>query len=263
MTREWLDEKKLYGHKEMKMETQTKECYQRKKHDWLKKREELKSLKEIISELRKKRLKEKKIMEEPSVKGDDYDIWNDLENVIKDNQLVLKTLENYKVTIEIEETEEKIREIHSKNPENQKECWFVHHNQLEYNKETKIGQGKFGSVYSGSFRKDLPVAVKILRNKSGGKEKLVKNFLKEKTVMVKLKHPNLVQLYAVSQDEEGNHILVQEIMKNGNLLDYLKHIGSSADLKIIDDASIKHFLSWCVEVAVPPSRVCDAIPTTD
>jgi len=231
------------------METQRKECYQRKKHNWLKKREEFKTLKVSFSELRKKRLKEKKGMEEPSAKGDDYDIWNDLENVIKDNQFVLKTLENYKVTIEIKEAEEKIREIHSKNPTNQKDCWFVHHNQLEYKKDTKIGQGKFGSVYSGSFRKDLPVAVKILRNKSGGKEKLAKNFLKEKTVMVKLKHPYIVQLYAVSQDEEGNHILVQEIMKNGNLLDYLKQLVPSAAIQIIEDASFKHFLSWCVDMA--------------
>ena len=43
-----------------------------------------------------------------------------LENFIKDNQMALKGLENYKVTVEIKEKEEEIKEIQSKNSE--KDC---------------------------------------------------------------------------------------------------------------------------------------------
>jgi fyn-related kinase len=39
--------------------------------------------------------------------------------------------------------------------------------------------------------------------------------------MKKLKHPNLIQLYAVCTIEEPIYI-VTELMKNGSLLDYLQ-----------------------------------------
>ena len=61
--------------------------------------------------------------------------------------------------------------------------------------------------------------------------------------MTRLKHPNLVQLYAISKDDQGNDILVQELLENGCLLDYL------LDSVDCEDISFKSVLVWCVQVA--------------
>ena len=213
-------------------------------------KEKRKQYSESFSTLRRKRLQEKKRLEEKEMsEKEDQNIWSDLETIIKDNQMVLKGLEKYKVCVEITEKEEKIKQIQSKNTKKYKDNWFVPVNELEYNTETKLGQGKFGSVYPGTFRKTLPVAVKILRNKNGRKVKLVKDFLQEKQVMVKLKHPNLVQLYAVSRDEAGNDILVQERMENGSLIDYLQKLKEDVENVDCKETSFKSLLSWSVHIA--------------
>ena len=93
------------------------------------------------------------------------------------------------------------------------------------------------------------MAVKILRNKTGRKDKPVRDFLKEKNVMTRLKHKNLVQLYAISKDDEGNYSLVHERLENGSLLDYLKEIHPLLDMVDCEDTSFKSVLSWCVQVA--------------
>ena len=109
----------------IKREMKMKEAYQRKKDIWLQKRKECNARAGKFSELRRKRLKEKEILNEPLAGVEDPAIWMELENVIKDNQMALKGLENYKVTVEIKETEEKIKEIQSKSTENSEDCWFV------------------------------------------------------------------------------------------------------------------------------------------
>ena len=162
--------------------------------------------------------------------------------------MALMGLENYKVTVEITEMEEKIKQIQS-NQSNKRDSWFVPLSELNYDTKNKIGQGKFGSVYSGSFRINMPVAVKILKNKNGSKTKLIKDFLIEKKVMIRLKHPNLVQLYAVSRDDEGNDILVQERMENGSLSDYLISIGPLRNISDFEETSFKSVLSWCLQIA--------------
>ena len=118
-----------------------------------------------------------------------------------------------------------------------------------FDKKAKLGQGIFGSVYSGIFRRNISVAVKILRNKTGRKDQPVRDFLKEKNVMTRLKHTNLVQLYAISKENEGNYSLVHERLENGSLLDYLKEIHPLLDMVDCEDTSFKSVLSWCVQVA--------------
>ena len=48
------------------------------------------------------------------------------------------------------------------------------------------------------------------------------DFLKEAQIMKKLRHPKLIQLYAVCTLEEPIYI-VTELMVNGALLDYLQN----------------------------------------
>lgn len=47
------------------------------------------------------------------------------------------------------------------------------------------------------------------------------DFLAEASIMKKLRHPNLIQLYAVCTIEEPIYIIT-ELMQNGSLLDYLQ-----------------------------------------
>lgn len=48
-----------------------------------------------------------------------------------------------------------------------------------------------------------------------------KDFLAEAYIMKKLRHPKLIQLYAICTEDEPIYI-VTELMKNGSLLEYLK-----------------------------------------
>jgi fyn-related kinase len=82
----------------------------------------------------------------------------------------------------------------------------------------KCGQGQFGDVYEGLFDNKLKVAIKMLKPSTTMN---AQDFLKEASLMKKLKHPRLMQLYAMCTEKEPFYI-VTEFMKNGNLLEFLQ-----------------------------------------
>ena len=59
-------------------------------------------------------------------------------------------------------------------------------------------------------------------------------FLEEAALMKKLRHPNLIQLYAVCTKEEPIYIIT-ELMKHGSLLEYLRGDGHSLKLRQLID----------------------------
>ena len=64
-----------------------------------------------------------------------------------------------------------------------------------------------------------------------------KDFLCEAQIMKKLRHPKLIQLYAVCTTEEPIFIIT-ELMKNGSLLEYLQGKGRTMKLtQLIDMAA--------------------------
>ncbi|KAL4649062.1 tyrosine-protein kinase FRK [Arapaima gigas] len=81
----------------------------------------------------------------------------------------------------------------------------------------KLGAGQFGEVYEGLWNNTTPVAVKTL--KCGTMD--ANDFLREAQIMKKLRHPKLIQLYAVCSLDEPIYIIT-ELMKNGSLLEYLQ-----------------------------------------
>lgn len=81
----------------------------------------------------------------------------------------------------------------------------------------KLGAGQFGEVYEGLWNDTTSVAVKTLKAGSMDPE----DFLQEAQIMKRLRHPKLIQLYAVCTMEEPIYIIT-ELMKNGSLLDYLR-----------------------------------------
>ena len=90
----------------------------------------------------------------------------------------------------------------------------------------RLGAGQFSEVWEGLWNNTTPVAVKILKEGTVS----IEDFLEEAQIMKKIRHKNLVQLYAVCTREEPIYI-VTELMKNGSLLDYLQR-GEGRQLKL-------------------------------
>ncbi|KAK2856652.1 hypothetical protein Q5P01_005387 [Channa striata] len=91
----------------------------------------------------------------------------------------------------------------------------------------KLGAGQFGEVFEGIWNETTAVAVKTLKPGTMDPD----DFLREAQIMKRLRHPKLIQLYAVCTMEEPIYIIT-ELMKNGSLLDYLRKEGST--LRISD-----------------------------
>lgn len=89
----------------------------------------------------------------------------------------------------------------------------------------KLGEGHVGVVWQGVWNGITPVAVKILKPGLTG----MAEFLGEISMIKQLKHPNLVELYALSMKEEPIYI-VTELAKHGSLLEYLQGDGLSLQL---------------------------------
>ena len=97
----------------------------------------------------------------------------------------------------------------------------------------KLGNGQFGKVWEGLWNNTTPVAIKTL--KTGTMD--AKDFLSEAQIMKKLRHPKLIQLYAVCTLEEPIYIIT-ELMKYGSLLEYLQGKGKLLKLpQLIDMAA--------------------------
>nr|DAC81822.1 TPA_exp: Frk [Scyliorhinus canicula] len=92
--------------------------------------------------------------------------------------------------------------------------WEIPRNSLKLIK--KLGAGTFGEVWQGVWNDRTQVAIKTLKTGAMAKE----DFLREAQIMKRLRHPKLIQLYAVCTVEEPIYIIT-ELMKNGSLLDYL------------------------------------------
>ena len=84
----------------------------------------------------------------------------------------------------------------------------------------KIGTGQFGEVWKGLWNETTLVAVKTL--KSGTVDH--SDLLQEAYTMRKLRHENILQIYAVSTKKKPIYI-ISEFMAHGSLLQYLRGPG--------------------------------------
>ena len=96
----------------------------------------------------------------------------------------------------------------------------------------RFGAGRFGEVWEGLWNNITSVAVKTLKPGTMSPHE----FLQEAALMKKLRHPKLIQLYAVCTKEEPFYI-VTELMKHGSLLEYLHGEGCSLKLPQLIDMS--------------------------
>ena len=96
----------------------------------------------------------------------------------------------------------------------------------------RLGAGQFGEVWEGLWNATTSVAVKTLKPGTMA----FGEFLQEAALMKKLRHPKLIQLYAVCTQDEPIYI-VTELMKHGSQLDYLRGEGRSLKLPQLIDMS--------------------------
>ncbi|XP_027675636.1 tyrosine-protein kinase FRK [Chelonia mydas] len=98
--------------------------------------------------------------------------------------------------------------------------WEIDRNSLKLLK--KLGSGQFGEVWEGLWNNTTPVAIKTL--KPGSMDP--RDFLREAQIMKHLRHPKLIQLYAVCTLEDPVYIIT-ELMRHGSLLEYLQNDAGS------------------------------------
>lgn len=106
--------------------------------------------------------------------------------------------------------------------------WEIPREEITLNR--KIGAGQFGDVWKGEWKGSVEVAVKTMKEGTMSTDA----FMKEAEMMKKLRHPKLVQLYAVCSKEEPIYIIT-EFMKNGSLLDYLRDNVGAFGMDILID----------------------------
>ncbi len=88
-----------------------------------------------------------------------------------------------------------------------------------------IGRGGMASVYKAyQISLDRLVAVKVLPQQFTFNAQLVKRFNKEARAFARLNHPNIVQIFDVSEFE-GIHYFTMEMVNNMDLKGYIKKHG--------------------------------------
>ena len=110
----------------------------------------------------------------------------------------------------------------------EQDSWEIDRKYIRFIK--KLGAGRFGEVWMGIWNDTTEVAVKTLKPGTMG----ASEFLEEAALMKKLRHQNLVQLYAVCTKEKPFYIIT-EFMKYGKLLEYLRGDGRSLKLPQLID----------------------------
>ncbi len=91
--------------------------------------------------------------------------------------------------------------------------------------EKEIGQGGLATVYlAHQMSLDRPAAVKILRPQYAANKTFLADFLKEARAAAQLNHPNIVQAFAVGEDD-GINFFAMEYVQGTTLKHVLAHSG--------------------------------------
>jgi serine/threonine protein kinase len=106
----------------------------------------------------------------------------------------------------------------------------------------KIASGSFGRVYRGSDpATGQTVAIKVLRKKWTEDKRRVELFEREGRLGLSITHPNIVQILAVSRDNNtGQYFIVMEFVEGGNLRDILsirKKLELDEALRIMEECA--------------------------
>ncbi len=100
--------------------------------------------------------------------------------------------------------------------------------------ERKLGQGGMGIVFKGHHEAlDIPVAVKVLAQQFAEDRPAVERFVREARAAARLKHPNIVGVLNVGE-EEGQHFIIMDYVEGQSLQAILNATGFMATGKALD-----------------------------
>ncbi|RZC71825.1 hypothetical protein C5167_031039 [Papaver somniferum] len=102
--------------------------------------------------------------------------------------------------------------------------WEIDPNELDFSGSNLIGKGSFGEIVKAGWR-GTPVAIKRILPSLSDDRLVVQDFRHEVNLLVKLRHPNIVQfLGAVT--ERKPLMLITEYLRGGDLHQHLKEKGA-------------------------------------
>ncbi|XP_061370899.1 serine/threonine-protein kinase VIK-like [Gastrolobium bilobum] len=102
--------------------------------------------------------------------------------------------------------------------------WEVEPTELDFSNSARIGKGSFGEILKAHWR-GTPVAVKRILPSLSEDRMVIQDFRHEVNLLVKLRHPNIVQFLGAVTDRKPL-MLITEYLRGGDLHQYLKEKGS-------------------------------------
>ncbi|KAL8157307.1 hypothetical protein AgCh_002126 [Apium graveolens] len=106
-----------------------------------------------------------------------------------------------------------------------KKCdWEIDPSELDFSHSTMIGKGSFGEIVKSGWR-GTPVAVKRILPSLSDDRLVIQDFRHEVNLLVKLRHPNIVQFLGAVTDRKPL-MLITEFLRGGDLHQYLKGKGA-------------------------------------
>ncbi|BAT99063.1 hypothetical protein VIGAN_10044200 [Vigna angularis var. angularis] len=98
--------------------------------------------------------------------------------------------------------------------------WEVDPSELDFSHSVCIGKGSFGEILKAHWR-GTPVAVKRILPSLSDDRLVIQDFRHEVNLLVKLRHPNVVQFLGAVTDKKPL-MLITEYLRGGDLHKYLK-----------------------------------------
>ncbi|XP_020219110.1 integrin-linked protein kinase 1 [Cajanus cajan] len=102
--------------------------------------------------------------------------------------------------------------------------WEVDPSELDFSSSVCIGKGSFGEILRAHWR-GTPVAVKRILPSLSDDRLVIQDFRHEVNLLVKLRHPNVVQFLGAVTDRKPL-MLITEYLRGGDLHKYLKDKGA-------------------------------------
>jgi serine/threonine-protein kinase len=94
----------------------------------------------------------------------------------------------------------------------------------EYQITGKLGEGGMGVVYAGQHPEiGKRVAIKVLAPHAADRPDLIHRFKEEARAVNKIRHPNIIDIFAFNQLPDGRHYFVMEFLEGESLTARLEH----------------------------------------
>ncbi|WOH16404.1 hypothetical protein DCAR_0935957 [Daucus carota subsp. sativus] len=116
-----------------------------------------------------------------------------------------------------------------------KKCdWEIDPTELDFSHSSIIGKGSFGEIVKAGWR-GTPVAVKRILPSLSDDRLVIQDFRHEVNLLVKLRHPNIVQFLGAVTDRKPL-MLITEYLRGGDLHQYLKGKGALSPARAVSFA---------------------------